>query len=188
MQLFRQWPAILGTAIILGLSSCDRDNNHPGYDFFPDMAYSHAYETNSANSNFKDGKTMRAPVQGTVSRDFIDYPLKKNDQDRALAGKTIVNPLPYTRENIERGKKVYQAYCLICHGETGDGKGFLFTSGKYPFPPASLINDKMRNAPDGEFYHVITVGFGIMSDYGSQIRPDDRWKTIMYIRQELEKK
>jgi mono/diheme cytochrome c family protein len=83
---------------------------------------------------------------------------------------------------------VFQTYCKICHGEAGDGKGFLFTSGKYPYPPASLINDKMKAAPDGEIYHVITVGFGIMGAYGTQIRPDDRWKTIMYIRKELQKK
>ncbi len=188
MQLFRHWSALLAAALVLGLSSCDRDNNHPGWDFFPDMAYSHAYETNSPNPNFKDGKTMRDPVKGTISRDFVPYPYQKTDQDRLLAGKELVNKLPYTPENIERGKVVYKAYCQICHGEAGDGKGFLFTSGKYPFPPASLINDKIKGTPDGEVYHVITVGFGIMGAYGTQIRPDDRWKTIMYIRKELEKK
>jgi len=188
MQHFRNWSALLAIVFVISLASCDRDNNHPGYDFMPDMAYSHAYETNSENPNFKDGKTMREPVIGTVSRDFVAYPYQKTDQDRALAGKVITTNMPYTRENIERGKLVFQAYCQICHGEAGDGKGFLFTSGKYPYPPASLINDKMKNTPDGEVFHVITVGFGIMGAYGSQIRPDDRWKTIMYIRRELEKK
>lgn len=188
MQHFRHWSAFLAAAFSLSLMSCDRDNNHPGYDFFPDMAYSQAYETDTENPNFKDGKTMREPVIGTVSRDFIPYPYQKTDQDRLLAGKVIKNVMPYSRENIERGKAVYNAYCQICHGETGDGKGFLFTSGKYPYPPASLINAKMKATPDGEVYHVITVGFGIMGAYGSQVRPDDRWKTIMYIQRELQKK
>lgn len=188
MQKFRHLSAVIAAIIILSFSACDRDNNTPGWDYFPDMAYSHAYETNSGNPNFKDGKTMREPVKGTISRDFIAYPYTKTDQDRLLAGKTIINKLPYSQENIDRGKQVYQAFCMVCHGETGDGKGFLFTSGKYPFPPASLINEKMKAAPDGEIFHVITVGFGIMGAYGTQIRPDDRWKTIMYIRRELEKK
>jgi mono/diheme cytochrome c family protein len=188
MQQHRYWLAILTVMLGFVIMSCDRSNNDPGWDFFPDMAYSHAYETNSPNTNFKDGKTMREPVKGTVSRDFVAYPYQKNDTDRLLAGKVFSNAMPYTSENIARGKKVYQTYCMVCHGEAGDGKGFLFTSGKYPYPPASLVNDKMRNAPDGEFYHVITVGFGIMGAYGTQIRPDDRWKTIMYIRKELEKK
>lgn len=185
MMQTRNWLIVSGIFLI---TSCDRDNNHPGYDYFPDMAYSQSYETNSENPNFKDGKTMREPVKGTVSRDFTVYPYQKNDQDRLLAGKVLRNELPYTSDNMSRGKAVFTAYCQICHGENGDGKGFLFTSGKYPFPPASLINDKMKSAPDGDLYHVITVGFGIMGSYGSQIRPDDRWKTIMYIRKELQKK
>lgn len=188
MQQFKSWSAFLMLATGVSLASCDRDNNHPGYDFFPDMAYSQTYETNSGSKVFKDGKTMREPVKGTISRDFVPYPYQKTDQDRAIAGKELKNFLPYTKENIERGKKVYQAYCTVCHGDAGDGKGFLFTSGKFPYPPASLINDKMKATPDGEVYHVITVGFGIMGAYGPQIRPDDRWKTIMYIRRELEKK
>lgn len=185
MQRSQFWIILIA---LVGFSACDRDNNHPGYDYFPDMAYSQAFETNSPHPGFKDGKTMREPVKGTVSRDFVPYPYEKTDQDRVLAGKALINSFSYTADNIQRGKVVYQAYCQICHGETGDGKGFLFTSGKYPFPPASLINDKMKATPDGEVYHVITVGFGIMGAYGSQIRPDDRWKTIMYIRKELEKK
>lgn len=188
MKQFRHGIAIAAITLLLSLSGCDRDNNHPGYDYFPDMAYSQTFETNSVNPNFKDGKTMREPVKGTISRDFMAYPYQKTDEDRLLAGKTLKNPLAMDPKNLDRGKKVYQSYCIQCHGDMGDGKGFLFTSGKYPFPPASLVNDKMKAAPDGEIYHVVTVGFGIMGAHGSQIRPEDRWKTILYIRKELQKK
>lgn len=188
MQQFRYWLTVTVLAIMLSFTSCDRDNNHPGYDYFPDMFYSQAYETNSVNPNFRDHKTMREPVKGTVSRDFVVYPYQKTDEDRAKAGKELHNPMDYTNENLERGKKVYQSFCIHCHGPQGDGKGILYTSGKYPYPPASLVNDKMKNVPDGEIYHVITVGFGIMGAHGSQIRPEDRWKTVLYIRKELQKK
>ena len=76
---------------------------------------------------------------------------------------------------------------MNCHGENGDGKGFLFTSGKYPYPPASLINEKVKNVPDGEIFHVITVGWGIMGAHGPLIQPDDRWKIVLYIRNSLQK-
>jgi mono/diheme cytochrome c family protein len=188
MHRFRYWIAIAAIALLLNLTGCDRDNNHPGYDYFPDMAYSQAYETNSVNPNFKDGKTMREPVKGTISRDFIAYPYQKTDANRLLAGKTLSNPLEANAQNIERGKEVYLSFCIHCHGDLGDGKGHLFTSGKYPFPPKSLITDRMKAVPDGEIYHVITVGFGIMGAHGSQIRPEDRWKTVLYIRKELQKK
>ena len=62
-----------------------------------------------------------------------------------------------------------------------------FTSGKYTYPPASLISEKMLAAPDGDIYHVITAGFGIMPEHGSMIRPDDRWKIALYIKNELQK-
>lgn len=175
--------------LILGilLISCDRDRNHPGYTYYPDMVYSRAYETNDENPLFDDGQTMRIPVEGTVPRGFIPFPYVKNDTDMVRAGKELKNPLNKTSENIIRGKLVFQRYCIDCHGERGDGKGHLFTSGLYPYPPASLINDKMINKPDGEMYHQITLGWGIMGPYGLQIRPEDRWNVIVYIRDELQK-
>jgi mono/diheme cytochrome c family protein len=171
---------------ILLLFACDRTHNDPGYDYFPDMAYSKAYETYSSNPVFADGKTLREPVEGTVSRGMVPYPYQKNDTDRLLAGKELINPLVANEANHERGKVAYNRYCINCHGTMADGNGNLFTSGLYNFKPASLINEKMKKAPDGEIYHVITVGQGVMMAYGGIVRPDDRWKIVMYVR-ELQK-
>jgi mono/diheme cytochrome c family protein len=80
----------------------------------------------------------------------------------------------------------YNRFCINCHGTLADGNGNLFTSGLYTFKPASLVNDKVKNIPDGEIYHVITVGQGVMMAYGGIVRPEDRWKIVMYVR-ELQK-
>jgi mono/diheme cytochrome c family protein len=168
------------------LFSCDRTNNDAGYDYFPDMYYSKAYETYAENPNFADGKTLREPVEGTVPVDFVPYPYKKSDEDRLLAGKKLINPLHAEEEVLLRGEIMYARYCLQCHGEKGDGKGSLYTGGKYIFPPASLVNEKMRKAPDGELYHVISVGHGVMMEHGSIIRPEDRWKIVAYMRKKLQ--
>src|SRR5665647_316526 len=101
---------------ILLLFACDRTHNDPGYDYFPDMAYSKAYETYSANPVFADGKTLREPVEGTVSREMIPYPYQKNDTDRLLAGKELINPLAVNEASRERGKVAYNRYCINCHG------------------------------------------------------------------------
>ena len=167
----------------LWLASCDRTHNDPGYDYFPDMFYSKAYETYSENPNFADGKTLREPVEGTIPIDMIPYPYEKNDTDRLLAGKELVNPLTVTTENLGRGEAAYKIFCLNCHGSLADGTGQLFTSGLYTFKPASLVNDKMKNVPDGEIYHVITMGQGVMMAHGSIVRPEDRWKIVLYVRQ-----
>jgi len=179
--------SIAAIALISVFGSCDRDRNTTGWEYFNDMAHSAAYETYSPNPNFADGKTMRNPVEGTIPQGFQPYLYQKNDDDRTKAGKELVNPFQPTALNLARGKQVFSVYCINCHGDKGDGKGFLFTSGKYPFPPKSLLSDKVRNNPIGEIYHVVTVGFGVMPQHGSQVRPDDRWKVAMYVKEVLQK-
>ena len=167
-------------------SSCDHNRNTPGWQYFDDMVKSPAYESYTPNPNFKDGKTMQGTIEGTVPRGMIPYPYEKTDSDRVIAGRTLENPLKPTPDNMARGKELYGIYCLQCHGDAGDGKGRLFTSKKYPYPPASLLSDKMQAAPEGEVYHVITVGWGVMGEHGSMILPNDRWKIVLYIENELQ--
>jgi len=177
-------PTALSIIILsLSLFACDRNHNDAGYDYFPDMFYSKAYETYSDNPNFADGKTLREPVDGTIPVDMVPYLYEKTDADRLLAGKELVNPLPSEKENLDRGEVVFTRFCVSCHGSHADGQGNLFTSGLYNFKPASLVNEKMKAAPDGEIYHVITVGQGVMMAHGGQIRPEDRWKIVLHVRQ-----
>lgn len=177
----------LWVLLIAGLASCDRDKNTTGYIFYPDMAYSRSYETYSPSPVFEDGYSMRDPAEGTVPRNAIPYPYQKTDEDRLLAAKNLINPVNLDAEVIERGKKMYEVYCQICHGQQGDGKGSLFTSGKYIYPPASLLSEKMTGASEGDIFHVITVGHGIMSAHGTMIRTEDRWKISMYVKEVLQK-
>lgn len=176
-------------ALILAvMASCDYDRKTTGWEYFRDMAHSPAYESYTPNPNFPDGKTMQPPVEGTIPRGFDPYSYAKNDTDRAIAAVKLINPIEATPENLARGKKEFQVFCAQCHGDLGDGQGRLYTSKKYPFPPASLLSDKMKVATEGEIYHVITVGNGIMSAHGSMITPDDRWKISLYIKRELQKR
>lgn len=169
------------------LSSCDYNRRTTGWEYMGDMTNSPAYESYTPNPNFKDGKTMQAPIPGTIPRGEVPYAYKKTDEDRALAATTLVNKLEATKENLQRGKRMYGIYCLQCHGEKGDGQGRLYVNKKYTYPPASLISEKMLPAPEGEIYHVITVGYGIMAEHGSMIKSEDRWKIAMYIKEELQK-
>jgi hypothetical protein len=152
----------------------------------PDMYYSNAYESYTPNPNFEDNLTMRTPVEGTIPREMIPFEWEKSDEDRLAAGEALVNPWESTEENLARGRKAYGIFCKSCHGESGDGQGYLFTSKRYPYPPASLVNDKVKALRDGEIYHSITVGYGIMGEHGGMIRPEDRWKIILHIRENLQ--
>ncbi len=178
---------ILSTILMLLFLSCDRNNNNPGYTFYPDMAYSQAYETYDKNPVFAEGSTMRPPAEGTIARGAMPYMYEKTEESRAEAAAVLVNPVEYDDVVLERGKRMYEIYCMICHGEQGNGQGPIYTGGKYNYPPANLLSEKMMAAPDGDIFHVITVGHGIMSEHGSMITPEDRWKIALYIKNELQK-
>lgn len=178
---------ILAAFAFTAIVSCDRTRSSTGWDYMPDMYYSNAYESYTANPNFGDNLTMRTPVEGTVPREMVPFPWEKTDEDRIAAGAALVNPWEVNSENLERGSQAYGIFCLSCHGTAGDGQGHLYTSERYPYPPASLVNEKVKALKDGEIYHSITVGYGIMGAHGSMIRPKDRWKIILYIRENLQK-
>lgn len=179
---------ILGCSIILlAMVSCDRTRTSTGWDYMPDMYYSNAYESYTPNPNFSDNMTMRMPVEGTVSREMVPFEWEKTDEDQIAAGETLVNPLELNPENLAMGEASYGIFCNSCHGPAGDGQGYLFTSERYPYPPASLVDEHARALKDGEIYHAITVGYGIMGAHGGMIVPEDRWRIILHIRNTLQK-
>jgi hypothetical protein len=164
------------------LNGCDSDRNKPGWDYFPDMFYSTAYESFTKNPNFEDGMTMRQPVPGTVPRDFTTFNYTIDPDSRIRAGMEMVNPVSPTEEALIQGKKAYSTFCLGCHGASGAGNGSLYTSGLYPLEPRNLTDSVSKNLRDGEIFHSITLGFGSMGAHGSQIRTEERWKIVVYIR------
>ena len=91
-------------------------------------------------------------------------------------------PFPITREILERGQERYQIFCSSCHGLTGYGDGMVARRGFNKPAPASFHQDKLRQAPVGHFFDVVTNGWGAMPSHASQIPIEDRWKIIAYIR------
>jgi len=129
---------ILLVLLAVILSGCNRNRNNPGWDYFPDMFYSTAYETYSGNPNFENKMTMRLPVAGTVPRGFIPFNYTIDAESRIRAGNDLINPFSRDNENLVKGKEVFTAFCIGCHGAGGEGDGNLFTSGLYPVRPRSL--------------------------------------------------
>jgi len=74
----------------------------------------------------------------------------------------------------------YAAFCAVCHGAGGLGDGSVTKRGVPP--PPSLLADHARQMPDGEIYHLLTLGRGNMASYATQVQRADRWKVIRYIR------
>jgi mono/diheme cytochrome c family protein len=89
-------------------------------------------------------------------------------------------PFPITPELVARGQERYQIFCSMCHGLSGYGDGMIVRRG-YRKPP-SYYEDRVRQAPVGHYYDVITKGWGAMPDYSEQIPVQDRWAIVAYIR------
>lgn len=131
------------------------------------------------NTFYPDDRSARPLVEGTVARDDeradqYFYTGKINGQP----GTEL--PFPLTPAVLERGRERYNIYCSPCHSEIGDGNGMIVQRG-FKRPP-SYHTDRLRQAPIGHFFDVMTNGFGGMSEYKSQVSPSDRWAIAAYIR------
>ena len=62
----------------------------------------------------------------------------------------------------------------------GAGDGMIVRRG-FGAPP-TYHDDRLRNAPVGHFFDVITNGWGRMNGYGTDVTPADRWAIVAYIR------
>ncbi len=129
---------------------------------------------------FGDGRSERPLLEGTVARGHLD------DDTAFYAGKgpdgKFLDTFPFAVDKsvIQRGQERYNIYCTPCHDRLGNGDGMIVRRG-YRHPPSYHI-DRLRQAPNGYIYDVITNGFGAMPDYAAQIQPRDRWAIVAYIR------
>jgi mono/diheme cytochrome c family protein len=74
---------------------------------------------------------------------------------------------------------------MVCHGRTLTSDTPV--AKLMPLPPPVLNSDKIKGWTDGQIYHVITVGQGVMGPYASHIPQKYRWQVVNYIRH-LQKK
>lgn len=128
---------------------------------------------------FGDGRSERPPVPGTVARGHLRIDeLMFTGEENGVASNRF--PFPITRADLERGRERYNIYCTPCHDYTGSGNGMIVQRG-FPHPPSYHIQ-RLRDAPVGHFFEVMTNGFGAMYSYAARVTPQDRWRIAAYIR------
>ena len=167
-----------------------------------DMQDQPRYKAYRQSDFFSDGKAMRELPEGTVARGLLKddkafYTGKIDNPDPNVqvqtttdaSGNTLVSsfpnavdefPVPVTKELVDRGQERYNINCIVCHGPVGAGDGMVVRRG-FPQPP-TYHDDRLRNAPVGHFFDVITNGWGKMGPYAHMITPADRWAIVAYIR------
>jgi len=135
------------------------------------------------------------------------YELTPKDEPGGAEGEMEVRYFSGFPERIEvdsrllqRGQTMFTTYCFPCHGVNGRGNGpvnetatVLTETGEHGtswVPPSNLVATLEdgtlqygpENYPEGKLFHVITHGIRNMAGYGSQIRVDDRWAVVAYVR------
>ena len=145
-----------------------------------DMHDNPRHEPLEASRVFADTSSSRQLVAGTVPRGQL------NEDDLLYTGKVNGQPateFPFaiTRKELDRGQDRFNIYCAPCHSRLGDGRGMVALRGFQRMPPSFHI-DRLRDAPPGYVYDVITNGFGAMQDYRAQLTPEDRWAVVAYLK------
>lgn len=123
---------------------------------------------------------IAAPVNGEAPFYYQDTP-----EDRLRCEQEMkTNPFPRTQAGLDRAKPLYNIYCGICHGEKGDGQGWLAANPdtKYPAQPKNLLDADLVAAGDGRIYFAIMYGLNVMGGYADKLSFEERWQVIHYIR------
>jgi mono/diheme cytochrome c family protein len=144
-----------------------------------DMHDAPRYDPLERSVFFADGLSARPLIANTVARGQLreDRHLYEGVVDGQPAD---TFPMEVTPAVMQRGQERFNVFCSPCHGQTGEGNGMVVQRG-FRQPP-TYHQDRLRDAPVGYFFDVMTRGFGAMPDYASQVPVADRWAIAAYIR------
>jgi hypothetical protein len=151
------------------LAGCERN----------DMMDQPRHEPMEESNFFPDKQSSRPIVPGTIARGQL---VPNNMRFSGLPEGPTPDAFPFeiTRTDLERGRQRFEIYCSVCHGATGDADGMIVRRG-FVKPP-SYHEQRLKDAPVGHFYDVMTNGFGAMYSYSDRVLPEDRWRIAAYIK------
>ena len=171
-----------GVFVLAALTAC-QDTRKPNYQFFPNMYESVGYETYAESDAFNginqlQGQVAQLPPDGTIKRGFELYEVENSVAGYEYAKSNVKSPLiELTEKDKAKGKELYDIYCAICHGATGNGKGKLVENEKFLGVPSYAD----RDITEGSTFHVITYGLNSMGSHANQLSPHERWLVTDYV-------
>jgi mono/diheme cytochrome c family protein len=197
-RILQHWPAL---ALIL-LPACQQQMaSQPSYRpdqpsaFFADGRAARPLVPGTvARGHLRTDTHLFTGTQGDETRDLAAALAVPGARNNPLAYASIVAaetmleeksesrvfPFPMTADVLRHGQNRYMIYCVVCHDPLGTGHGTIVERGYTP-PPSYHI-ERLRKAPPGHFFRVITRGYGSMPSHAHQIPPRDRWAIAGYVR------
>lgn len=173
--------ALLLVSVVI-MSCRGQQTDKPPIRHHFNMTSQDRFNAQQENPFFEDGMAMRTPVEGTIARGNLRHDMafyEGRDEDGNYIDEI---PVELTESFLYRGKERYDIFCTACHGGIGDGNGVIMVGGYGYVPAPSFHTDQSRNMPNGEMYSAIAEGIRTMPSYASQIKVEDRWAIVAYIR------
>lgn len=164
---------------LISLVSCNNNKDSRNYQYMPNMYAPVGYETYGDYEIFPGNQEAMLPSEGSIPRGWMPYAYENSTAGLELAKAELKNPLPVTEKNLEEGKELYNIYCAVCHGKSGDGKGILVKREKFLGIPSYA--DTGRNITEGGIYHVQMFGLNSMGSHASQTNEKERWQITMHV-------
>ena len=84
--------AVLLLIVVCLTGSLDTDLSQPNYEFLPYMKRSAASSAFATNAVFSNGRTLQAPVAGTIARGDLPLYYAPTKEDAIRAGDELINP------------------------------------------------------------------------------------------------
>lgn len=173
--------AVVGVA--LALSACQGGPDKTNVEFVQDMMENPAIKAQEFDADSPHHSGMRVPPDNTVPVGFKPY---RFAADLPGAIKDLKNPIVAGDADADWvGTKMFETNCAVCHGHKGEGgeASGAVVSTFMALKPPSLLSDKVRAMSDGQIYHIITMGQGVMGPYASHVPQNQRWQVVSHIRQ-----
>lgn len=161
------------------LTACNGGPNQTNIELVTNMMDQPSIKSQDWNPNDGDLMQMRTPPPGTVSRGHAPYKYQNSPGDAEKQANPLAGDM--SAPTLTTGRKYYDIYCAVCHGEGGAGDGPV--SSKMLVKPRNLIAADAQAYSDGRIYYAIRAGKGVMGSYASQITDDrKRWAVVNYVR------
>jgi mono/diheme cytochrome c family protein len=154
----------------------------PWFDHMVHARYIRPYETAHVPRYTPEGSV---PVSGGEPDWSAEWVAGKTTTANALKNPlTTPDPpgpsVPIIRRDMEAaGDTLYQNFCSVCHGPTGNADGTVSRQMGAP----SLLTPRARGYADGYIYSIIRYGRGVMPRYGDKVVvPGERWAIVSHVR------
>ena len=175
-------------SMVVLMTAC-ADDSRPNYQYMPNMYEPVGYETYQQVDFLPSGQEAMLPPDNTINRGWMPYEFENTPEGKELA-RAQASPLDsvQSEENLVEGGQLYTIYCAICHGDKGDGQGWLVEQEKILGIPR--YDDAARNITVGTAYYVQHYGLNAMGSYASQMNNDEMWQVseyVMKLKKELAK-